>query len=247
MLLDIKMVSLKEVRGARVSRARSAPVAAKSRTSAPKRPASAPGRISLDKESILNMSPAQAKSALRRSTVNTFYRKGKQGLYLFALLLIVASQPVAALNWGAYGAAMKNNTRHLAPAAKSQASSTATKVVQQANLAWVAYFTKSGTATSAAATLTIFQDNYGKFLLTLALIAFMVREYFHYKVRRGNQNLAMLTLKSQERTVQLLVARLAAGQQPLVANMARPALNAGPAPMNLALLNRMPNRPRIRR
>ena len=239
------MVSLKEVKGVRVSRARSAPVG-KSRASAPKRPASAPGRISLDKESILNMTPAQAKSALRRSTVNTFYRKGKQGLYLFALLLIVASQPTAALNWGAYGAAMKNN-KHMAPVVKSQASATATKVVQQANLAWVAYFTKSGTATAAAATLTIFQDNYGKFLLTLALIAFMVREYFHYKVRRANQNLAVLTLKSQERTVQLLVARLTAGQQPLVANLARPALNAGPAPMNLALLNRMPNRPRIRR
>jgi hypothetical protein len=246
MLLDIKMVSLKEVRGVRISRARSAPVAAKSRTSAPKRPRSAPGRISLDKESILNMTPSQANSALRRSTVNTFYRKGRQGLYLFALLLIVASQPTAALNWGAYGAAMKNNKR-MSPTVKSQASSTATKVVQQANLAWVAYFTKSGTATAAAATLTIFQDNYGKFLLTLALIAFMVREYFHYKVRRANQNLAVLTLKSQERTVQLLVARLTAGQQPLVANLARPALNAGPAPMNLALLNRMPNRPRIRR
>lgn len=245
------MVSLKELKGARVSRARvsrarSAPVAAKSRTASPKRPRSAPGRISLDKESVLNMSPAQAKAALRHTTVNTLYRKGKQGLYLFALLLIIASQPTAALNWGAYGAAMKNNKR-MSPAVKSQASSTATKVVQQANLAWVAYFTKSGPAAIAAATLTVFQDNYGKFLLTLALIAFMVREYFHFKVRRGNQNLAVLTIKSQEKTVQMLIGHLVAGKQPLVANLARPALNAGPAPTNLALINRMPNRPHIRR
>ena len=241
------MVSLKELKGSRVSRARSAPVAAKSRTSAPKRPRSAPGRISLDKESVLKMSPAQAKAALRHTTVNTLYRKGKQGLYLFALLLIIASQPTAALNWGAYGAAIKNANKQLPPAAKSQASSTATKVVQQANLAWVAYFTKSGPAAIAAATLTVFQDNYGKFLLTLALIAFMVREYFHFKVRRGNQNLAVLTIKSQEKTVQMLVGHLVAGRQPTVANLARPALNAGPAPLNLALINRMPNRPRIRR
>lgn len=241
------MVSLKELKGSRVSRARSAPVAAKSRTSAPARPRSAPGRISLDKESVLKMSPAQAKAALRHTTVNTLYRKGKQGLYLFALLLIIASQPAAALNWGAYGAAIKNANKQLPPAAKSQASGTATKIAQQANLAWVAYFTKSGPAAIAAATLTVFQDNYGKFLLTLALIAFMVREYFHFKVRRGNQNLAVLTIKSQEKTVQMLVGHLMAGKQPTVANLARPALNAGPAPMNLALITNMPNKPRIRR
>ena len=241
------MVSLKELKGSRVSRARSAPVAAKSRTSAPARPRSAPGRISLDKESVLKMSPAQAKAALRHTTVNTLYRKGKQGLYLFALLLVIASQPVDAFNWGAYGAAMKNTNKQLSPAAKSQASGTATKIAQQANLAWVAYFTKSGPAAIAAATLTVFQDNYGKFLLTLALIAFMVREYFHFKVRRGNQNLAVLTLKSQEKTLQMLIGQLVAGKQPTVANVARPALNAGPAPMNLALINRMPNKPRIRR
>jgi hypothetical protein len=67
------------------------------------------------------MSPAQAKAALRHTTVNTLYRKGNRGLYIFALLLVIASQPVAALNWGAYGAAMKNNTRQLPPAAKTQA------------------------------------------------------------------------------------------------------------------------------
>jgi hypothetical protein len=192
------------------------------------------------------MTPSQAKTALRHTTVNTFYRKGKQGLYLFTLLLIVASQPVAALNWGAYGAAMKNN-KHLPPAVKSQAAGTATKILQQANLAWIAFFTRSGVATASAAALTIFQDNYGKFLMTMALIAFMVREYFHFKVRRGNQNLAMLTIKSQERTVQLLVASLAAGKEPTVGNIARPALNAGAAPLNLSLINRMPNKPRLRR
>ena len=241
------MVSLKELKGSRVSRARSAPAAAKSRTSAPKRPRSAPGRISLDKESVLKMSPAQAKAALRHTTVNTLYRKGNRGLYIFALLLVIASQPVAALNWGAYGAAMKNNTRQLPPAAKTQASGWATKLVQQANVALVSVFTGSGQAATAAALLSVFQDNYGKFLLTLATIAFMVREYFHFKVRRGNQNLAKLAISSQERTLQLMVSQMGRGHQPTVANIARPALTAGPAPMNLALINRMPNRPRIRR
>lgn len=171
------------------------------------------------------MTPAQARSAVRHVTFNSLYRKGKMGLYLFALLLIVASQPADAINWGAYGTATE-----LKPAAKSRAASTAGKVAQQANVAWVAYFTGSGTAATATALFSVWQENYGKFLLTLALIAYMVREYMHYKVRRTNQNLARLTLQTQARTVERLVAAFERGQNPTLAAVARPALMAGPAP-----------------
>lgn len=172
------------------------------------------------------MSPAQARTAVRKVTVGALYRKGKMGLYLFALLLTIASQPASALNWGAYG--HKGNATLTKPA-KSQAASIAGKVAQQANVAWVAYFTKSGTAASAAALLTVWQESYGKFLLTLALIAFMIREYFHYKVKRGNQNLARLTLQSQEQTINRLIHAIHRGDNPTLGGLARPALLAGPA------------------
>ena len=234
------MVSLKQVRE---SRARSATIK-RSRVIVSRRPVSAPGRISLDKETILNMTPGQARSTLRHSTVNAFKSKGNKGTYLFALLLIIATQPTSAVNWGAYGKAM-NGT--LPPGAKVQASSDAGKIAQQAGLAWTAFWTRSGVAVTASALFAVFQDNYGKFLLTLALIALMVREYFHYKIKRGNQNLATLTIKTQEKTIERMLAALEKGQQPLVKNLASPAINAGPAPSNLSLISKMPNKPRIRR
>lgn len=201
-------------------------MASRSRSRSRSRRRSAPAAVSLDKVSILNMKPAQARAAARQVTFQTLYRKGKMGLYLFALLLLVASQPADAINWGAYGAAQKGE---LKPAAKRQAAGAAGKVAQQASVAWVAYFTRSGTAATATALFAVWQENYGKFLLTLALIAYMVREYMHFKIRRGNQNLARLALQGQAHTVERLVAAIERGQNPTLASIARPALAWTPA------------------
>ena len=58
---------------------------------------SAPARISLNKESILKMTRTEARATLRATTPMTFYKMGRQrGLVLWALLLIMATQPTQA-------------------------------------------------------------------------------------------------------------------------------------------------------
>lgn len=73
------MVSLKNMRSRRISR--------------PVRARSAPGRISLNKEEIVKMTPGEARGVLRTTRLASFASMGKRGLYLISLLLIIATTP----------------------------------------------------------------------------------------------------------------------------------------------------------
>ncbi|BAT22515.1 hypothetical protein [Yellowstone lake phycodnavirus 3] len=198
------MVSLKNIRGpVRISRARasSAPGRARVSRSRTARPTSAPGRISLNKESILGMTKTQARAALRSTTPMSFYRKGRAGLVLFALLLIVATRPAGALGVNFAGAAgYKPATTNVTPRAKHwsdafrlKEKSAAAQVAQQSALLATAYTTGSGTATTAVALSQFTSTAYGKYIVAMAIISYIISSILRY----GEARMARQTQKEQ--------------------------------------------------
>jgi len=179
------MVSLKNIRGkSRVSRTRSAPTATTARVSRSARPSSAPARINLNKESILGMTKTQARQALRSTTPMTFYRKGRAGLILWALLLIAATQPASGFGLRHNFAVPTNSApvkaKHWWEAFHAKETSTATQIAQQATILGTAYATGSGTATGAVALGQFTSTAYGKYVVVMTIIAFLIHSILQY-------------------------------------------------------------------
>ena len=204
------MVSLKNIRGkSRVSRARSAPTATTTRVSRSIRPRSAPARINLNKESILDMTKTQAREALRSTTPMTFYRKGRAGLILWALLLIAATQPASGFGLRHNFAVPTNSApvkaKHWWGAFRAKETSAATQIAQQGVILTTAYTTGSGTATTAVALGQFTSTAYGKYVVVMTIIAFLIHSILQYGQARmlrqtQTEQLAMLARQMAHQT-----------------------------------------------
>lgn len=226
------MVSLKEMRGSRTR---------KSRVS--RRATSAPGRISLNKESITGMTRTQAREALRSTTPMTFYRKGRMGLTLFALLLIVATRPVGAMvnfaGAAGYGpgktVAVPKTTRngHWYDAFKLKEKSAAAQVAQQGALLTTAIATGSGTATTAVALSQFTASAYGQFIVAMFIVTYLVSSILRY----GEKRMERQTQKEQMALIQSQLAQQTRVMQMLLNSRNRPAITANRV-AQLAIVNR---------
>ena len=236
------MVSLKQVRGSRVSRARSASVK-KNRVVVSRRAKSAPGRISLNKDSILGMTRTQAREALRSTTPMAFYRKGRMGLTLFALLLIVATRPVGAMvnfaGAAGYGpgktVAVPATTRnkHWYDAFKLKEKSTAAQVAQQGALLTTALATGSGTATTAVALSQFTASAYGQFIVAMFIVTYLVTSI----LRHGEARMARQSQKEQMALVEKQLAHQTKMIEMLLTSRNRPTISSNRV-AQLAIANR---------
>jgi len=208
------MVSLRNVRGSRKTtttiKPKSAPTATSRRRTASVRPRSAPARISLDKESILKMTRTEARSTLRATTPMTFYKMGKRGLTLFALLLIMATQPTQAFinHAGAIGGVPPSapvKARRWYEAFKGKEVGVATQLSRSGTAAAVAYSTGSGTATTALIASQVASDPWGQFILTLVVITFLVKQILDYGKARMQASFMNKQLAAQTRMIEMLV------------------------------------------
>jgi len=211
------MVSLKNMRGTsrrvgKTVRPRSAPGAASRRVVQSVRPRSAPARISLNKESILKMTRTEARSALRATPPMTFYKMGKRGLTLFALLLIMATQPTqavlnhaAAVGHGKVSNAAPVKARRWYEAFKGREVGVATQLSRSGTAAAVAYSTGSGTATTALIASQVASDPWGQFILSLVVITFLVKQILDYGKARMQASYMNKQLAAQTRMIELLV------------------------------------------
>jgi len=236
------MVSLREVRGSRVSKARSAP-ATKSRVTVSRRATSAPGRISLNKESVLRMTKTQAREALRSTTPMAFYRKGRMGLTLFALLLIVATRPAGAFinvaGAAGYGpgktVAVPKSTRnsHWYDAFKLKEKSAATQLAQQGALLSTAFATGSGTATTAVALSQFTASAYGQFIVAMFIVTYLVTSI----LRHGEARMARQTQKEQMALVEKQLSHQTKMMEMLLTSRNRPMISSNRV-AQMAIMNR---------
>lgn len=236
------MVSLREIRGSRASGARTVSVK-KSRVAVSKRARSAPGRISLNKESIANMTKTQAREVLRTTTPMTFYRKGRMGLVLFALLLIIATRPVGAMvnfaGAAGYGpgktAAVPKTTRngHWYDAFKLKEKSKATQIAQQGALLTTAITTGSGTATTAVALSQFTASAYGQFIVAMFIVTYLITSILRY----GEARMARQSQKEQLALVEKQMAQQTKMLQLLLNSRNRPTISANRV-AHLAIANR---------
>lgn len=175
---------------------------------------SAPARISLNKESILKMTRTEARAAIRATTPMTFYKMGRQrGLVLWALLLIMATQPTQAfLNHAVavgHGKAPPNSApvtaRRWYEAFKGREVGVATQLSRSGTAAAVAYSTGSGTATTALIASQVASDPWGQFILTLMVITILVKQILDYGKARMQSSIINRQLAAQTRMIEMLV------------------------------------------
>ena len=226
------MVSLKEMRGSRTR---------KSRVS--RRATSAPGRISLNKESITGMTRTQAREALRSTTPMTFYRKGRMGLTLFALLLIIATRPVGAMvnfaGAAGYGpgktVAVPKTTRnsHWYDAFKLKEKSAAAQVAQQGALLTTALATGSGTATTAVALSQFTASAYGQFIVAMFIVTYLISSVLRY----GEKRMERQTQKEQMTLFEKQLAHQTKMIEMLLTSRNRPNISSNRV-AQLAIANR---------
>jgi hypothetical protein len=143
----------------------------------------------------------------------TFYKMGKRGLVMFALLLIMATQPTQAfLNHSAVYREPPPNApvkaKHWWKAFGGKEVSVATQLTRQGTAAAVAYSTGSGTATTAVVLSQIASSQWGQFILTLAVITILVKQILDY----GKEYMTRQTAKNQ---MALMVRQLAAQERML--------------------------------
>lgn len=226
------MVSLKEMRGSRTR---------KSRVS--RRATSAPGRISLNKESITGMTRTQAREALRSTTPMTFYRKGRMGLTLFALLLIIATRPVGAMvnfaGAAGYGpgktVAVPKTTRnsHWYDAFKLKEKSAAAQVAQQGALLTTALATGSGTATTAVALSQFTASAYGQFIVAMFIVTYLISSILRY----GEKRMERQTQKEQMTLIEKQLAHQTKMIEMLLTSRNRPNISSNRV-AQMAIMNR---------
>jgi len=141
----------------------------------------------------------------------TFYKMGKRGLTLFALLLIMATQPTQAFinHAGAVGAGKVANApvkaRRWYEAFKGREVGVATQLSRSGTAAAVAYSTGSGTATTALIASQVASDPWGQFILTLVVITILVKQILDYGKARMQASLLNKQLAAQTRMIEMLV------------------------------------------
>jgi hypothetical protein len=142
----------------------------------------------------------------------TFYKMGRQrGLALFALLLIMATQPTQAfLNHAvAVGHGKVPNApvkaRRWYEAFKGREVGVATQLSRSGTAAAVAYSTGSGTATTALIASQVASDPWGQFILTLAVITILVKQILDYGKARMQASFMNKQLAAQTRMIEMLV------------------------------------------
>ena len=205
---------------------RSAPTSARSRsssapTSARSRPSSAPARISLNKEVIVKMNRTEARATLRATTPMSFFKMGQRGLVLFALLLIQATQPSQAYRAGppaVMSVSAPIKTKHWMDAFRAKETGAATQIARDAAAIAVAATTGSGTATTAILLSQFTSSAYGKYIIIMAIIAFMIQQILSYGKARMNRQTAKnqmafmsKQLEAQQKMLQMMLnAQMAA-------------------------------------
>lgn len=199
------------------------------------RPRSAPARVSLNRETILKMNKTEARAALRATTPMTFYKMGQRGLILFALLLIIATQPSQAFLNHAAASGYKageappsapTKSKHWWESFKGREVSTATQLTRQAAAVTVAYTTGSGTATTAVVLSQIASSAWGQYILTMSMIAFLVKMYVDYGKARMNRQ----TAKNQMAIIEKQMAHQARMLEMIVESQQRPRVRGRRAP-----------------
>jgi hypothetical protein len=188
------------------------------------------------------MTRTEARATLRATTPMTFYKMGQRGLTLFALLLIMATQPSQAfLNHAAAAGAVPPSAPAKAKrwwdAFHAKETSVATQLSRAAAATTVAVTTGSGTATTAVVLGQITSSAWGKYILTLVVIALFVKQILDfgkaYMNRQTVKNQKMLIEKQMELQERMLTM-LIESQQPRARGRGRraPAL---PSANRLAL------------
>jgi len=186
------------------------------------------------------MTRTEARSALRATTPMTFYKMGKRGLVMFALLLIMATQPTHAFlnHAAAYREPPPNapvKAKRWYEAFKGKEVSVATQLTRQGTAAAVAYSTGSGTATTAVVLSQIASSQWGQFILTLACIGLILKQILDY----GKAHMNRQTAKNQA----ALFARQLAAQERmltmLVESQQRPRRRVGARTPALPSANRL--------
>lgn len=152
------------------------------------------------------MTRTEARSTLRATTPVTFYRMGQRGLILFALLLIMATQPTQAFINHAVAVG-----GHVPPGAPvkakrwyesfhAQETSAATQVARSASATAVAVATGSGTATTALVLSQLSSSAWGKYIMTMVVISYLIKMYVDYGKAYMNRQTAknqMVLIKEQ--------------------------------------------------
>lgn len=189
------------------------------------------------------MTRTDARAALRSTTPMTFYKMGRRGLTLFALLLIMATQPTQAfVNFAGaagYGAGQLPpsapvKTKHWWEAFHAKETSAAGKIAQNGVALGTAMATGSGTATTAVVLGQLTQTAYGQYLLMMTVISFLVSSILSYGVARMARQTAKEQLAFQEKQLahhtqmmQMMLNAQMRNRAPLLANrIARPAIMA---------------------
>ena len=194
---------------------------------------SAPARISLNKESILKMTRTEARATLRATTPMTFYKMGRQrGLVLWALLLIMATQPTQAfLNHAAAAGAVPPSApakpKHWYEAFKGREVGTAMQLARQATQIAAAR-TGSGTAVVAVTASQYASTTLGQYIIALVAVTFFVKQILDYGKARMNRQTAKNQMALMDRQMaqqqRMLEMMLEAQLQPRRRGTRTPAL-----------------------
>ena len=217
------MVSLKDMRSRRVSR--------------PVRARSAPGRISLNKSEIVKMTPGEARNVLRGTKLSSFASMGKRGLYLIALLLILATTPAEGFSFRRQVAPPKPATAMNRVKSAFRPMSTSEKAKAAAEVAASVAAAGLGGSVGSAVTgaLLLRTEYYLQFYVATMGIIYVI-----YKMKMKNKNLELKRLEvnaARERNdrmermfniaLQRGISSVASGGNPTVAAVF-PAALAGP-------------------
>ena len=144
------------------------------------------------------MTRTEARSALRATTPMTFYKMGQRGLVLFALLLIMATQPTQAfLNHAAAAGVVPPSAppkpKRWYEAFHGKEVGTATQLARQATQMAVAAKTGSGTAVIAVTASQYATTALGQYVVALVAITFFIKQILDYGKARMNRQ----TFKNQ--------------------------------------------------
>lgn len=169
------------------------------------------------------MTRTEARSALRATTPVTFYKMGNRGLVLFALLLIMATQPTQAfLNHAAAAGAIPlgapEKPKRWYEAFKGKEVGAATQLARQATQVAVAAKTGSGTAVIAVTASQYASTALGQYVIALVAITFFIKQILDYGKARMNRQ----TVKNQLALMEKQMAQQQRMMEMMIEAQARP-------------------------
>jgi hypothetical protein len=168
------------------------------------------------------MTKTDARAALRATTPMTFYKMGPQrGLVIFALLLIMATQPTQAFMNHAVAAGHHGSLTPSAPApakrwfgafGQGKEVSGAMQAARAGTAMTVAISTGSGTATTAVILSQIASSQWGQFIIGLTAVTYFIKQILDYgkarmerQTARNQMNFMARQLATQERMLTMMV------------------------------------------